>query len=124
MLGPQDAGHAGVATGRGGFSLRSSNLVKSPPHFSFVQFRALAPRVISHLGIKGKERLLFLSVLCLSGLSKRPPHFVVQLQRLEPRVISHPRIKGKERLLFLGVLCLSALGKPPPHFSFVQIFFL
>ncbi|EAR65651.1 hypothetical protein B14911_05329 [Bacillus sp. NRRL B-14911] len=33
MLGPQDAGHAGVATGRGGFSLRSLILNKPPPHF-------------------------------------------------------------------------------------------
>ncbi|AGX06109.1 hypothetical protein B14911_05324 [Bacillus sp. NRRL B-14911] len=33
MLGPQDAGHAGVATGRGGFSLRSLILSKPPPHF-------------------------------------------------------------------------------------------
>jgi hypothetical protein len=35
MLGPQDAGHAGVATGRGAFSLRSLILSKRPPHFLF-----------------------------------------------------------------------------------------
>ncbi|PLR73393.1 hypothetical protein CYJ37_07560 [Bacillus sp. UMB0728] len=33
MLGPQDAGHAGVATGRGVFSLRSFILNKRPPLF-------------------------------------------------------------------------------------------
>jgi hypothetical protein len=33
MLGPQDAGHAGVATGRGAFSLRSFILGKQLPLF-------------------------------------------------------------------------------------------
>ncbi|TYS49174.1 hypothetical protein FZD51_08085 [Bacillus infantis] len=56
-------GHAGVATGRGVLSLRS--FWNSRLHFSFVQFRLLGARVISHTRIKGKERLLFLCVLCL-----------------------------------------------------------
>ncbi|OXT14936.1 hypothetical protein B9K06_23635 [Bacillus sp. OG2] len=63
MLGPQDAGHAGVATGRGTFSLRSLILSKRHPLFYYPAL-APEPRVISHARIKGKDRLLFLRVLC------------------------------------------------------------
>jgi hypothetical protein len=47
-----------------------------------VQLQSLAPRVISHAGIKGKERLLFQRVLCLSGLSKAFPLFLMPVNEL------------------------------------------
>jgi hypothetical protein len=57
-------------TRKGLFFMRASAL-----RFSIVQLQALAPLVISHARIKGKERLLFLRVLCLSALSKPLPLF-------------------------------------------------
>jgi hypothetical protein len=96
-------------------------LEEAPSAFRFVQLRRLEPRVISHARIKGKERLLFLRVLCLSALVKPPPHFDVQLLALAPRGLKPPKNRRQRTPSILRRLKLVGAGQAPSAFRSIRV---
>ena len=76
LAGLQDVGHEDVATGRGGFSLRS---LKQGPSASYsIELQRLEAQDIS-IATAGEEHPLRASVLCSSLLSKPLQHLSIHL---------------------------------------------